>query len=79
MANEVDHGPTIERFCEAYAAAAHAAGLAVTCTREMAAEVGPLRLHRVLRSLARSAEWAYPDSAVTKLVTKAEMIRRDLG
>jgi aminoglycoside phosphotransferase (APT) family kinase protein len=79
MANEVDRRPTIERFCEAYAKGAAAFGLAVTGTDEMLAELGPLRLHRVLRSLARSAEWAYPDSAVTTLVAKAETIRRGLG
>jgi hypothetical protein len=32
----------------------------------------------VLRSLARSAEWAYPDDAVTTLVVKAEAIRHGL-
>jgi aminoglycoside phosphotransferase (APT) family kinase protein len=79
MANEVDRRPTIERFCEAYAKAADAFGLAVTGINEMLAELDPLRLHRVLRSLARSAEWAYPDSAVTILVAKAETIRRGLG
>ncbi len=79
MANEVDRRPTIERFCEAYVKGADAFGLAVTGTDEMLAELDRLRLHRVLRSLARSAEWAYPDSAVTKLVAKAETIRRGLG
>ena len=79
MANEVDHLPTIERFCEAYAKGADAFGLAVTGTDEMLAELDRLRLHRVLRSLARSAEWAYPDKAVTILVAKAETIRRSLG
>jgi hypothetical protein len=44
----------------------------------MLAEVCCLRFHRVLRSLARSAEWAYPDSAVATLVAKAERIRRGL-
>jgi aminoglycoside phosphotransferase (APT) family kinase protein len=78
MANEVDHRPTIERFCEAYATAARASGLAVTWTGEMLAELDRLRLHRALRSLARSAEWAYPESAVTILVGKAETIRRGM-
>src|SRR6266568_3297017 len=79
MANEVDHRPTIERFCEAYAEGADAFGLEVTCSDELLAELDRLRLHRVLRSLARSAEWAYPDSAVTILVDKAETIRRGLA
>jgi len=78
MANEVDHRPTIERFCEAYVRGADAFGLAVTGTDEMLAELDRLRLHRVLRSLARAAEWAYPDSAVTKLVAKAESIRNGM-
>ncbi len=76
---EVDHRPTIERFCEAYAEGADAFGLEVTCSDELLAELDRLRLHRVLRSLARSAEWAYPDSAVTILVDKAETIRRGLA
>src|SRR6266704_560624 len=79
MAHEVDHRPTIERFCEAYARGADAFGLAVPGTREMLAEVDRLRFHRVLRSLARSAEWAYPDSAVATLVAKADRIRRGFG
>jgi hypothetical protein len=79
MAIEDDHLPPIERFCEAYAKGADALGLAVTGTDEMLAELDRLRLHRVLRSLARCAEWAYPDKAVTILVAKAETIRRSLG
>ena len=79
MANEVDCRPTIERFCEAYAKGADAFGISVSWTDEMLAELDRLRLHRVLRSLARSAEWAYPDSAVTVLVAKAEAIRGGLG
>jgi Ser/Thr protein kinase RdoA (MazF antagonist) len=79
MANEVDRRPMIERFCEAYAKGADAFGLAVPRTEKLLSELDPLRLHRVLRSLARSAAWAYPDSAVTKLVAKAETIRRGLG
>lgn len=79
MVNEVDDPPTIERFCQAYAEGAGAFGLAVTWTDELLAELDRLRLHRVLRSLARAAEWAYPDSAVTILVTKAETIRRGMG
>jgi hypothetical protein len=76
MANEVDDRPTIERFCDAYAEGAGAFGLAVSWTDELFADLDRLRLHRVLRSLARSAQWAYPDSAVTILVEKAERIRR---
>jgi aminoglycoside phosphotransferase (APT) family kinase protein len=79
MANEVGRRPTIARFCEAYAKEADAFGLAVTASDELLAELDRLRLHRVLRSLARSAEWAYPDSAVIRLVAQAETIRRDLG
>ena len=79
LANRVDRRATIERFCQAYAEGAGAFGLAVAGTDEMLAELDRLCLHRVLRSLARSTEWAYPDSAVTKLVAKAEAIRRGLG
>ena len=79
LAHQVDRRPTIERFCQAYAKAADAFGLAVPGPDEMLAELDRLRLHRVLRSLARSAEWAYSDKAVTKLVGKAETIRRGLG
>ncbi len=79
LANEVDRRPTIERLCEAYAKEADAFGLAVPGTDEMLAELDRLRLHRALRSLARSAEWAYSDRAVSKLVAKAETIRRGLG
>jgi len=53
-------------------------GLAVTGTDEILAELDRLRLHRVLRSLARAEKWAYPDSAVTKLVAKAETIRNGM-
>jgi aminoglycoside phosphotransferase (APT) family kinase protein len=79
IANEVDRRPVIERFCEAYAKGARAAGLPVPEAGEMLAGLDPLRLHRVLRSLARSVQWAYPDSAVTTLVAKAERIRYGLG
>jgi aminoglycoside phosphotransferase (APT) family kinase protein len=79
MANELDRRPAIERLCEAYAEGADAWGLAVGETDERLAELDRLRLHRVLRSLARSAEWAYPDSAVTVLVAKAEAIRCGLS
>lgn len=78
LANEVDHRPTIDRFCQAYVETAGSFGLAVPRTGEMLVELDGLRLHRVLRSLARSAEWAYPDDAVTTLVVKAEAIRRGL-
>jgi hypothetical protein len=79
LANEVDRRPVMERFCEAYANSAGAAGLAVPEAGEMLVELDRLRLHRVLRSLARSQEWAYPDSAVSKLVAKAESVRHELG
>jgi aminoglycoside phosphotransferase (APT) family kinase protein len=78
LANEVDDRPTIESFCQAYAEGTDTSGLAVPRTGEMLVELDRLRLHRVLRSLARSAEWAYPDDAVTTLVAKAEAIRRGL-
>jgi aminoglycoside phosphotransferase (APT) family kinase protein len=78
LANEVERS-SIARLCEAYAEGAAIAGLAVTGTDEILEEIEPLRLHRVLRSLARSAEWAYPDTAVTALVAHAETIRRGLG
>jgi aminoglycoside phosphotransferase (APT) family kinase protein len=77
MANEVEYF-RIKLLCEAYAEGATAAGLAVTGTDEMLEDLGPLRFHRVLRSLARSAEWAYPDTAVAVLVAQAETIRHGL-
>jgi aminoglycoside phosphotransferase (APT) family kinase protein len=78
IANEVDLS-TIEQVCNAYADGAAAVGLTVTGTDKMLVEIERLRLHRVLRSLARSVEWAYPDSAVAVLVAKAEEVRRGMG
>jgi len=77
LAVDVDR-PAIEGLCKAYAEGATAVGLAVPGPDEMLEEVERLRLHRVLRSLARSAEWAYPADAVTTLVKQAETIRRGL-
>jgi Ser/Thr protein kinase RdoA (MazF antagonist) len=68
-----------ERLCRAYAAEAAGAGLLVPGTARMLAEIEPLRLHKVLRSLARSAERIYPIEAVTKLVARAEALARDLA
>jgi len=78
IADEVDL-PTIEQLCKAYVDAAAAVGLAVTGMEKMRMEIERLRLHRVLRSLARSAEWGYPDSAVAVLVAKAEEVRRGMS
>jgi aminoglycoside phosphotransferase (APT) family kinase protein len=78
LANEVD-SPLIERLCEAYAEGAAAFGLPVSGTLEMREELEGLRLHRVLRSIARSTDWAYPNSAVNMLVAKAATIRRGAG
>jgi aminoglycoside phosphotransferase (APT) family kinase protein len=71
--------PLIELLCASYAEAAAAFGLSTMPTDEMVVELARLRLHKVLRSLARSAEWAYSDRAVTTLVTMAETIRREVG
>jgi hypothetical protein len=71
--------PAIEQLCESYAAEAATFGLAVTGTDDMFEELERLRLHKALRSLARSAEWEYPGDTVTKIVAKAETIRRGLG
>jgi aminoglycoside phosphotransferase (APT) family kinase protein len=61
------------KMCESYAGAATACGLAAIRTDEMLEQIEGLRLHKALRSLARSAEWAYRAHTVTRLVVKAEM------
>jgi aminoglycoside phosphotransferase (APT) family kinase protein len=68
-----------ERLCQAYAAEAAGAGLPVPGTARMLEEIERLRLHKVLRSLARSATWAYPVETVTKLVTRAEALARNVA
>jgi aminoglycoside phosphotransferase (APT) family kinase protein len=70
---------TIEHLCDSYAGDARAAGFEVMDTEEVLAEIERLRLHKTLRSLARSTEWAYPDDVVADLVTTAQTIRRGLG
>ena len=69
----------VRRLCEAYAAEAAAAGLSVPEIGELTRRLQPLRLHRTLRSLARSAMWRYPVEAVSRLVTTAETLARDLA
>ena len=68
-----------ERLCQAYAAEAAGAGLPVPGTARMLEEIERLRLHKVLRSLARSAARAYPVETVTKLVTRAEALARNVA
>jgi len=68
----------VGEMCRAYGQGLTAAGQPVPDTTEMVEDIERLRLHKVLRSLARSAEWAYPYETVTKLVTQAEAIRRSL-
>lgn len=63
----------LEKMCESYLGAATACGVATIRTNEMLEKIDGLRLHKALRSLARSAEWAYRAHTVTKLVAKAEM------
>lgn len=67
--------PLIEQLCESYVAAAGVSGWNAA---EMTAELDRLRLHKALRSLGRSAEWAYSEKVVTKLVNRAERLRRCL-
>lgn len=71
--------PMVERLCTAYVEGAETLGLAVTGTAEMPEALERLRLHKALRSLARSAEWSYSIDMVTKIVTKVEKIRHGLG
>jgi hypothetical protein len=71
--------PWVERMWESYVAAAAASGLVVVQPDRMFEEIEGLRLHKALRSLARSADWDYPGDMVTKIVAKAEMIERGLG
>lgn len=71
--------PTVERLCEAYVAETADFGHALTGTDEMPEELERLRLHKTLRSLAHSAEWAYPADTVARIVAKAEEIRRALN
>lgn len=70
--------PSIKLLCEAYreTAPAHLTG---TRTDDMLEGIERLRLHKALRSLARSAERGYPESMVAAFVAKAEKIRHDLG
>jgi aminoglycoside phosphotransferase (APT) family kinase protein len=68
----------IESMWESYVAAAADVGLTVVQPDDLIEEIGGLRLHKALRSLARSADWDYPADMVTKIVAKAEMIGRDL-
>jgi aminoglycoside phosphotransferase (APT) family kinase protein len=65
----------VERMCQAYTKEVASAGLPFLGTARMLEEIERLRLHKVLRSLARSADWAYPIETVTKLVAQAEAIR----
>ena len=67
------------RLCRTYAAQVAAAGLPVPGTARMLEEIEHLRLHKVLRSLSRSAERADTDDVVARFVDKAEAIRRRLG
>lgn len=70
--------PSIKLLCEAYleTAPSHLTG---TRTDDMLEGIERLRLHKALRSLARSGEWGYPEQTVTAIVAKAEKIRHDLG
>jgi hypothetical protein len=58
----------VPAVCEAYVAAAG------NVPNRMRADLQGLRLHKALRSLARSADWDYPEDVVTKLVMKVESL-----
>jgi aminoglycoside phosphotransferase (APT) family kinase protein len=66
----------VERLCESYA---DEAGLQVFEIDQMLAQLDRLRLHKALRSLARSFDWDYPPETVAKLVTRIQRIRNRLG
>ncbi len=65
-----------EQLCVSYAAAA---GLQNFSADHMLRELNQLRMHKALRSLARSFEWNYPEATVAKLVARLERIRNHLG
>jgi hypothetical protein len=69
----------VVKMCRAYGQELAAAGHPVPDTTEMVEDINRLRLHKVLRSLARSGEWAYPIETVTKRLAQAEAIRRSLS
>ena len=71
--------PSIDLLCESYLDETDDGGHADRRAGEVLEGIERLRLHKALRSLARSAEWAYPEDTVTKIVAKAEKIRHDLG
>jgi aminoglycoside phosphotransferase (APT) family kinase protein len=71
--------PMVERLCASYAEGARTFGLSVTRTEEMPEALERLRLHKALRELARSAEWSYSGDVVTKIVARAEKVRRALA
>lgn len=70
---------TVEQLCAAYVREAVGTGAAAAPAGEMLVALERLRLHKVLRSLARSADWAYSYETVTKLVAKAELVRPGAG
>jgi aminoglycoside phosphotransferase (APT) family kinase protein len=71
--------PSIRLLCQSYLDGSVASSLTGSRVDAMLEEIERLRLHKTLRSLARSAEWAYPEDTVANIVAKAEKIRHDLG
>jgi len=69
----------IEQLCNAYLAEAAAAGGVATTTDEMLEDIDRLRMHKALRSLARSLQWDYSADVVAKLVARVERLRDGLG
>jgi len=69
----------VEQLCQSYLEETSAFGLTGLGIQAMLEEIERLRLHKTLRSLARSSEWSYPLDTVSGIVAKAEKIRHGLG
>ena len=69
----------VGEMCRAYGEELAAAGQPVPDSTQMVEDIDRLRLHKVLRSLARSEQWAYSSETVTKRVAQAEVVRRSLA
>lgn len=65
----------VEQLCESYA---DEAGLQAADIDQMAVVLDRLRLHKALRSLARSLDWDYPYETVAKLVARVQRTRNRL-
>lgn len=65
----------IEQLCLAYS---DTAGRRSFDRDQMLQDIDRLRLHKALRSLARSFQWDYPRATVAKLIARVERIRNHL-